>query len=149
MSEPIRVATVKATGRKYIVQSLDMPRSRAGDIIDEQIKVYCWGEVIRYRGLESKHQGIKCFLRSGVDIAEVPKTEWLLKELFIQMLDERRERGTVIVASKSGRTNTIYGNAALILARDAEAKLGGCPSPYKREVIEEAERLVAEGKAEL
>lgn len=83
-----RIATVKATGDRYIVQRLD---------IGEKIVVRCWGEVTSYKtglgrthaerkatGASTKHAASKAFVRDAVDIAEVEVTGFVAEELLAQ-----------------------------------------------------------------
>ena len=72
----VRVATVKATGKRYIVQQVDFRAE----------KVHCWGEVVvtsERKG--TKHEGTKAFILSAVDIQnDVPFDDKLMRELFEQ-----------------------------------------------------------------
>ena len=94
----IRVATVKATGKKYIVSFVDF---RAN-------KVTCWGEIVSRTGASTKHDGTKSFMLDAVEIAEVPKTDALLRELTQQMLAGLRESGKLESVSVSRRGNVSY-----------------------------------------
>lgn len=94
-----RIATVKATGKRYIVQFIDF---RAN-------KVVCWGELTSHRGLSSKHEGTKAFMLDFVEIApEAPKTEALMAQLFQQMLASKREEGHQIDVRHTRKGNTRY-----------------------------------------
>jgi hypothetical protein len=142
-----RTATVRATGRRYLVRYIDTHvRDQSGNIVDAAVKVVCWGEVHSFRGLSAKHGPDKIFLASAVEVKTVLRYRaGLLKELFDQGLDAMREdEGKVIVPSRTGRTHTIYGRAEDILVRDAEARLAGNQQPYRDEVLEEARRIAAE-----
>lgn len=91
-----RVATIKATGKKYLVQFIDF---RAN-------KVVCWGELVSHRNLASKHEGTKAFLLDSVDIApEAPRTLALMKELWEQSIASKREEGHIIDVRTSRRGN--------------------------------------------
>lgn len=76
----IRIATVKATGERYVVQQIDF-RSN---------KVHCWGELISFSGerggsaFRKTHAGSKAFLADAVTVTEVEQSEALVKELFAQ-----------------------------------------------------------------
>lgn len=98
-----RIATVKATGKKYLVSYIDF---RAN-------KVVCHGEVTRHRGLQTWHDGTKAFLLDVVDIApEAPKTPELVRQLWEQCIASKREEGFVIEVRHTRRGNvraTNYG----------------------------------------
>lgn len=94
----IRIATVKATGKKYIVSFVDF---RAN-------KVTCWGELASRTGLSTKHNGTKSFMLEYVDLAEVPKTDALLQALTQQMLDGLSEEGKLESVNVSRRGNVTY-----------------------------------------
>lgn len=71
----VRVATVKATGSRYVVQQVDFRAE----------KVHCWGEVMFASSTKgTKHEGAKFFLLNEVDINEVPFDQKLKDELFEQ-----------------------------------------------------------------
>jgi hypothetical protein len=107
----IRIATVKATGKRYVVQQVIF----AGD----KSKVLCWGEVAGHNGARTTHDAEgKKFLLSAVEIAEVEKTPALCAALFQQMVDARREAGHLMV--RKGRNVVDYGTAA---DREAAAAL--------------------------
>lgn len=86
----VRVATVIATGEKFLVNFL------MGD------KTVVWGQLSSFRGLGSKHQGQLKFLTSDVTMVEVEKTIPLLKELFEQGLRDLREQGFGIRRTPAG-----------------------------------------------
>ena len=92
MSKMIRVATVKATGKKFIVQQLEFSKNP---------KAHCWGNLLEYKGLSSKHEGSISFAMKDVEISEVPRTIQLLDAMFMQTVHERRDRGHVL----TGRRN--------------------------------------------
>jgi hypothetical protein len=98
-----RIATVKVTGKKYLVSYIDF---RAN-------KVVCHGEVTRFRGLQSWHEGTKAFLLDVVDIApEAPKTVSLMTELWNQGIASKRAEGYDIEVRHTRRGNvraTNYG----------------------------------------
>lgn len=94
-----RVATVKATGKKYLVQFIDF---RAN-------KVVCWGELVSRRGMASKHEGTKAFLLDFVELGlEEPRTEALMSQLTEQMLASKKEEGHNVEVRRTPRGNTLY-----------------------------------------
>ena len=77
----IRIATVKAIGRRYIVQKMDF--------VGPVTLVYCWNEVTkigaRVDRFSHKHRpGAKQFNREEVDVETIPMTWKLLNELIEQ-----------------------------------------------------------------
>ncbi len=125
----VRVATVKATGARYLVD-----RMHFGKGLTDPDKVYCWGEVTRVeqvRGgaVRSTHDGGVCktFLASAVVVAEVPRTFELLGAMFQQRVSGLEAKGHVI-ESRTGRTGRTtvrdYGTPAQIAARaEASARI--------------------------
>lgn len=107
--EKTRIATVKATGKRYVVNQLDFRESKA----------HCWGEVVEVkqkgRALQTRHDGQKTFLLDAVDISEVDRTPELLRSLFQQHVDALREKGHVITGR--GRRLTDHGTQAQVGAR--------------------------------
>ncbi len=94
-----RVATVKTTGKKYLVSYIDFKAD----------KVVCWGEVTSRKGFATKHDGTKAFLLDVVDIApEAPRTEALMIELVNQMLDGKIEEGHDLEVRRTRRGNIRY-----------------------------------------
>ena len=87
MSRP-RLATVNATGKRYFVQRID--------VTSEPPKVHCWGELSTFRGLRTRHEGTKVFLLDAVTVADATVTPALVRELFEQMLDDKRAQGCTI-----------------------------------------------------
>ncbi len=99
MTRLCRVATVKATGKKYLVQFIDF---RAN-------KVVCWGELVTFRGLGTRHDGTKAFLLEFVEISpEMPKTDALVSELMEQMFASKRAEGHDLEVRRSNRGNIRY-----------------------------------------
>ncbi len=98
-----RVATVKATGKRYLVSFIDFKTN----------KVTCHGEVTRFRGMQTWHEGTKSFMLDSVDIApEAPKTATLLQELWAQTIESKRADGYEIEVKRTRRGNvraTNYG----------------------------------------
>lgn len=99
-----RIATVRKTGKRYLVQQVRFDDRREEGVAD---RVYCWGEVVEVRGLRRTHRaGGPIFFLSDVDVAEVVVDELLLQDLFEQTLAGEREAGATITAK--GRKNRIY-----------------------------------------
>lgn len=86
-----RIATVKATGDRYVVQRMAIGKS------DADTFVHVWGEVMSYKtgagrtreeqlatGASTKHGPGKKFLRAAVEIAEVELTGAVAEELLKQ-----------------------------------------------------------------
>lgn len=86
-----RIATVKATGDRYIVQRMSIGSD------DASTRVHVWGEVTSYKtgrgytreerlatGASTRHADSKTFVRSAVDIAEVDVTGHVAEELMQQ-----------------------------------------------------------------
>jgi hypothetical protein len=130
-----RIATVKATGKRYRVMHIDFSSNRP--------KVACWGEVASFRGLRARCRGTKTFLKEAVEIKEEEITPELLKELWEQGIQGRREEdGHVMVLSRTGRTVTDYGKAEELLARDASVRMGALGSTVDPEVLAQAFKLI-------
>lgn len=89
----IRTATVKKTGNRYIVQSIDFSLE----------KVFVWGELRSYRGTKATHYKSLRFRLEEVDIIEAERTSELLDELFEQSRREIKRSGYKVHDS----TNTI------------------------------------------
>jgi hypothetical protein len=89
MTTKVRIATVKATGKRYIVQRLYLPTQS-----NEVAKVFCWGDVVAVQGTSLKHSEAHTFVRDAVDVVEVDRTRELCEELFDQAMRERIEAGT-------------------------------------------------------
>lgn len=97
-TKTIRIATVTATGNRYIVQQLSLGKTPEGD------RVHCWGEVVSIKGLSTKHSASKTFPRGEVEIAELPSSFSLLEDLWHQNIRELRARGAHVTVSRTGRT---------------------------------------------
>jgi len=91
----IRIAKVIATGKKYLVINLDLNADR----------VHVWGEVTKTKGLRTWHGPNMVFMRSAVEISEVPKTQALLTELFDQAVEAVRASGREVTVRTSLRGN--------------------------------------------
>lgn len=98
-----RIATVKATGKKYLVNYLDFRANKA----------VCWGEVTKARGLKTWHGPNKVFLLDAVEIGpEQPKTQAFVDSLFMQCIDSKVAEGYDIEVRRTARGNiraTNYG----------------------------------------
>ena len=112
--EKTRIATVKATGKRYIVDQLDFRANKA----------HVWGEVtsVTAKGaaLQTRHDGRKAFLLDAVTIAEVDRTQELLRGLFDQGTQGLRDKGHVLeerTARNGGKRVTDLGTPAQIEAR--------------------------------
>jgi hypothetical protein len=91
-----RIATVKATGKKYLVNYIDF---RAN-------KVHCWGEVTKRVGLRTWHGPSKSWLLEAVEIGpERAKDDAFVSELFNQMVDGLKEEGYEVEDRVSRRGN--------------------------------------------
>jgi hypothetical protein len=88
----IRLATVKSTGKKYIVNFLDF---RAN-------KVICHGDVSKATQFgATTHTGAVTFPLADVVLAEVVKTMDLVDELFMQNINGQKEAGADIDVRKT------------------------------------------------
>lgn len=100
-----RIATVKATGDRYIVQRMSIGKTPA------ESRVYVWGEVTGMKtgraytdaerlatGASTTHAASKAFTRDAVDIAEVDVTGHVAQELLAQ--GARNMKATRIVSSR-------------------------------------------------
>ncbi len=100
MNRLVRIATIKKTGKKYLVQFIDF---RAN-------KVVCWGEVVTFSGTGTRHEGTKAYLLEAVEVgSEEPKTQAMVSCLFDQMMASKREEGHTIDVSVSRKGNIRYG----------------------------------------
>lgn len=90
----VRIVTVTATGEKYIYKYGDTN------------VVVCWGELVSYRGLNTKHSGTKNLYRKDVTISDVERTPLLIEEMFQQYIRSEQKAGKYIVWK--GRRFTIY-----------------------------------------
>jgi hypothetical protein len=98
-----RIATVKATGKKYLINYLDFRANKA----------VCWGEVTRAKGLKTWHGPSKSFLLEAVEIGlEQPKTQAFVDSLFFQTIEGQKAEGFDIEVRRTARGNiraTNYG----------------------------------------
>ena len=97
----VRIATVKATGERFIVQRLYI----AADAKDS--KCFTWGQLTSYKGLASKHAPSKTFLLSAVEIKEVRKTPALLAELMEQHVKDLETRGAIVHRTCGGNYKVV------------------------------------------
>lgn len=94
-----RIATVKATGKKYVIQQIDFRTDR----------VHTWGELMSYdtKKCSRTFEGAKAFAINEVSIAkDVPLTTKLLDELFEQSVEAHKtdvEAGKIRVTSAKYR----------------------------------------------
>lgn len=94
----VRLATVLATGRRYLVNSIDFRADR----------VLLWGEVTAHRNAGTTHEPAFWLDLSAVSIAEVPKTIELARELFLQGCQALRDSGhTVALSGRKTLTATV------------------------------------------
>lgn|SRR5574338_331186 len=99
MPTMFRIATVKATGKKYLVQYLDFRANKA----------VCWGEVTKRVGLRTWHNGTKAFLLDAVEIGpERQKDAAFVSELVDQMLEGLKEEGHDVEVRRTRMGNIRY-----------------------------------------
>lgn len=105
----VRIATVLATGRRFIVNYLDT-RGAGGRGI-----AHCWGEVERVRpktrrghvvGYVRCHGAPKKFILDKVRIEEIPNVHDLSLELFEEYIQSLRDQGYRI--TRKGRRHKTY-----------------------------------------
>ena len=105
-TDTLRLATVTATGRRYIVNFIDFNGARGRGV------VHCWGEVVKVRpktrrgqfvGMVRVHGEAKKFVLDKVEISEVPNTNELSESLFWEAIDALEAEGHSIRKSRSGR----------------------------------------------
>lgn len=96
MTTLYRIATVKADGKKYLVQYIDF---RAN-------KVMCWGEVTKCVGLRTWHDKNQVFPLEAVEVGpERLKDRAFVAELFDQMVDGLKEKGIEVDDRTTRRGN--------------------------------------------
>jgi hypothetical protein len=79
-----RIATVKATGKKYVVQQLDFRTNQA----------HCWGELMSFdtkKNFRTFEGALKFPLDAVTITKDVTLTQALLDELFAQSLEAHKE----------------------------------------------------------
>lgn len=92
----IRIATVKATGRRYIVQQIDFSRTPT---------VHCWGEVTAVssgRRQVQGHDDSLSFPREAVEVAAVKDTAELRNSLTRQGVDFLQAQGHFVSQTRCG-----------------------------------------------
>lgn len=131
MSNTIRIATVTATGARYVVQQISIPKR------GEVGRVHCWGEVTSFSARTgTKHAGSKAFLASAVTVVEVPFSAKLMEELFDQYITSLRAKGNVVTASRNGRTFTNHGTPEQMAAtQEARARFAAVRAQLRRDPI--------------
>jgi hypothetical protein len=90
----VRLATVRATGRRYVVAYMDFNADPAVAV--------CYGDVVRGRGLRWTHGETIRFPVADVDVAEVPRTDALFLELFEQSVAVREANGSDVRRTRGG-----------------------------------------------
>jgi hypothetical protein len=97
--DTVRVATVRATGKQYIVSRIAFSKNEAKD----PSKVFCFGEVVSYRGVNARHEKDQSFLLADVDLKNnVARTPALIEALFKQAIEGRRAAGHVLTTTRKG-----------------------------------------------
>jgi hypothetical protein len=82
-SNTVRIATVKATGERFVVNSLDFKANTAR----------CWGQVVACAGARTTHEaGGPVFALSDVSVESVARTNALAIKLFEQTMRSRERR---------------------------------------------------------
>lgn len=89
----IRIATVTATGHRFLVNSIDFRSEKA----------LLWGQVTAARGVNTTHEKAFYVALAEVTITEEPKTEQLVRALWLQYHDSLRAKGHEVWLS--GRKN--------------------------------------------
>lgn len=119
-----RLATVRATGRRYIVARLHLPAGGPA-------RVQCWGEVTRAHGCRTTHGATLVFDRADVDIADAEKTPALVHALFLQNVEAVRATGVnVTLSGRKHVTATIrrpVSPAVRALATEIASIIGALP----------------------
>ena len=99
----VRIATVNATGKQYVVIRVDFARKDG-----EYDKVTVWGECTWMHGARRKHDGTKQFLLSGVTLSEVDGGQNLSVALFDQAVKSRVENGERVVRVTGRKRVNVY-----------------------------------------
>lgn len=88
-----RICTTKG-GDRYLVQQIDF-RTR---------KVFCWGEVVSYKGNQRTHASSKVFNLDEVTVEEITVTPVITEELFQQSVRKIKENGDLVRShARNGR----------------------------------------------
>lgn len=134
------LATVKATGQMFIVIRREL--------IGATVKVHCWGDLVSYKGLSSKHEGQRCFLGTAVEVREIAPSEHqqLLVRLFEQTCAAKRAAGHVL--EQRGRTVVDCGTADQVAGREKRAaaireRAAALFGPSRRDVALSADPLAS------
>ncbi len=94
MVKLFRIATVKVTGKKYLVNYLDFRTNKA----------ICWGEVTKIEGLKTWHDKPEKFSLNEVELGpEQVKTSAFLSQLFQQTVDGLKEKGAKVVSDRTSK----------------------------------------------
>jgi len=126
----LRIATVKATGRRFVVDRIDLPRD------DSPAKVYCLGDIVKSKetrngGASFTYKGFRRFLRDAVDITEVVFTFEVCRDLWRESMACQAAdlvKGVALTVSRTGRTERAVGvelTADQFLVRAAKAEAEG------------------------
>lgn len=103
MAKQIRLATVKATGKRFIVQQINFKTDR----------VHCWGSVSWVGDRAStRHQASKVFDLDDVSLASVTQTSSLVVELFKEYFEEL-EAANFVVAVTGKKNQVVWVKTAL------------------------------------
>jgi hypothetical protein len=141
----LRIATVKASSRRFVVDRIDIPRDGT------PAKVYCFGDIVaakeaRNGGASFTYSGARTFLRDAVDIAEVEFTWAVCRELWQEAMAVRAAKmgkGLDLRTSRTGRTTKAVGldlGADQLLRRAAEAEAEG-KMELAAELLKAAEKV--------
>ena len=95
-STHVRIATVKATQKRYMVLTL------------RHCMVHVYGDVYHAKGLTTRHQAAIKFQRDEVDIEEVRYTRSLLKQLLRQHLRGLRDKGYEVTMGLTKKGEVTY-----------------------------------------
>jgi len=90
----VRIATVRATGRRYVVAHIDFTN-------DDGVAV-CYGDVVSGRGGRWRHGETFRFSTDDVAVATVPRTDALFHELFEQSVAVREADGSIVRRTRGG-----------------------------------------------
>lgn len=140
MSKPIRIATVKATGERYVVINIDF----------QQDIVHCWGETHRVhsrgQAVRTRHEGKRRFPLLDVDIKTVSRAQYaeIAHELFQQAVRASKRAGDIVTAEHTRNPTIIGKRSPKFIALAAE--LGIDLATASRDDISSINGLLKEGK---
>jgi hypothetical protein len=98
MNQTVRVATVLATGRRYLVVRLSF---------NGVALVHCCGEVVGYRGARATvARGGKTYAREQVELHDLPATAATMRALAEETIAAHRAAGHVVTVS--GRRRQVW-----------------------------------------